>query len=92
MRYPLLKCGKEYFCAEHSAVYFVECIYNSYHFHEYQMLRYLINPIYNNLQTIDVFNVLIKDKNALDCEHHAMQTCRGHGDNTVCITGLGIKG
>lgn len=54
------------------------------------MLCYSVNPIYD-LQAINVFKIVITDKDATLPKYHSMKICRGHGDNTVGITEVGIK-
>jgi len=82
--------GRGCLCAEHSATCFEDCIYCPHFFHTNQILCYSINQIYDP-QAIHVLNILTIDKNSPLSTFHSMKFHGDHGDNTVCITEVGIK-
>lgn len=76
--------------AEHSATRFEDCIYCPNFFHTNQILCYFVNPI-DDLQAKNILNIITIDKNSPLPTFHSMKSHRDHGDNTVCITEVGIK-
>lgn len=59
-------------------------------FHTNQILCYSVNPIYD-LQATYVLNIMTIDKNSPLPTFYSMKYHRDNGDNTVCITEVGIK-